>query len=169
MDSLMDKEATFKAEMDSNPLKQRAFELNQRIHELLDKRDSLKEEIATEAQLSPEEEKAKHLKQVKEDNLEIAGFENQIRELKAKVEHCQEEITRCEDSLVDQDSHEAKKYKELKKREDQMDDFLEKFEIHKMEEAESKKIHEENIVKLLETISTARTNTTITTKNVLIT
>jgi hypothetical protein len=43
MDSLMDKEATFKAEMDSNPLKQRAFELNQRIHELLDKRDSLKE------------------------------------------------------------------------------------------------------------------------------
>ena len=48
----------------------------------------------------------------------------------------------------------AKKYKELKKREDQMDDFLEKFEIHKMEEGESKKIHEENIVKLLETIST---------------
>ena len=141
-------------------------------------------EIAAEAQLSPEEEKAKHLKQVKEDNLEIAGFENQIRDLKGKIEHCQEEITRCEDSLVDQDSHEvngcgfsglspnnhtlvftfpnpytlsynqAKKYKELKKREEQMDDFLEKFEVLRAEEGESKKIHEENIVKLLEAIST---------------
>ena len=43
MDNLMDKESSFKAELDSNPLKQRAFELNQRIHELLDKRDTLKE------------------------------------------------------------------------------------------------------------------------------
>ena len=64
-------------------------------------------EIAEEAQLSPEEEKAKHLTQVKEDNKEISGFESKIRELRGKIELCQEEIVRCEDSIQDQDSEQV--------------------------------------------------------------
>lgn len=64
-------------------------------------------EIESEAQLSPEEEKAKHLAQVKEDNKEIAGFESRIKELKEKIDQCQDEITRCEDSMNDQDSEQV--------------------------------------------------------------
>lgn len=154
LDTLNEKEATFQAELESNPLKQRAFEINRRISELVGKRTTLKDEIESESQLSPEEEKAKHLKQVKEDNQEISGFESRIRELRGKIEHCQEEISRCEDSIVDQDSDQAKKYKELKKREDQIEDYLSKHGSLLSEEKEAKQIHEENIVKLLEAIST---------------
>ena len=64
-------------------------------------------EIESEAQLSPEEEKAKHLNQVKEDNKEISGFEGRIKELRSKIEQCQEEIVRCEDSINDQDSEQV--------------------------------------------------------------
>lgn len=154
VDGLASKERNLQTELESNPLKQRAFEINRRIHELLDKRNTLKEEIESEAQLSPEEEKAKHLSQVKEDNKEISGFESRIRELRGKIEQCQEEIVRCEDSIQDQDSEQAKKYKELRKREDQIEDYLSKHDSLMSEEKEAKSIHEENIVKLLEATST---------------
>lgn len=51
-------------------------------------------------------------------------------------------------------SAQAKKYKELKKREDQIEDYLSKHGSLLSEEKEAKQIHEENIVKLLEAIST---------------
>ena len=48
----------------------------------------------------------------------------------------------------------AKKYKELRKREEQIEDYLSKHDTLMTEEKEAKTIHEENIVKLLEATST---------------
>ena len=48
----------------------------------------------------------------------------------------------------------AKKYKELRKREEQIEDYLAKHETLVAEEKEAKGIHEENVVKLLEATST---------------
>lgn len=154
LDNLTVKESSFQAELESNSLKQRAVEINQRISELTEKRNTLKADIASESQLSPEEEKEKHLRQVKEDNQEIAGFESRIKELKSKIENCQEEVARCEDSLLDQDSDQAKKYKELKKREEQIEEYLAKHDALLSEEKEKKGVYEGNIVKLLEAVST---------------
>ena len=58
------KESSFQAELESNSLKQRAVEINSRIQDLTEKRNTLKADIASESQLSPEEEKEKHLRQV---------------------------------------------------------------------------------------------------------
>ena len=52
------------------------------------------------------------------------------------------------------DVTQAKKYKELKKREEQIEDYLSKHDSLLGEEVETKGIHQENIVKLLEAIST---------------
>lgn len=43
VDTLTGKEETLQQELESNSLKQRAFEINRRINDLIEKRDSVKE------------------------------------------------------------------------------------------------------------------------------
>lgn len=64
--------------------------LYDQLHDLETKRDSLLEEMKLRG--SPAEERERLLKQVKEDNQEIASIERQTRELQEKIEQMHEEI-----------------------------------------------------------------------------
>ena len=62
-------------ELSVSPVKQEAVRLYEQLHELEEKRDQLLEE--TQSRGTPQQEREKLLKQVKEDNSEMASMEKQ--------------------------------------------------------------------------------------------
>uniref|UniRef100_A0A8C8Y7R3 Intraflagellar transport 74 n=1 Tax=Panthera leo TaxID=9689 RepID=A0A8C8Y7R3_PANLE len=120
LDSLNMKKESLEAEIAHSQVKQEAVLLHEKLYELESHRDQM---IAEDKSMgSPMEERERLLKQVKEDNQEIASMEREMNQ----------------------------KYKELKKREENMDTFIETFEETKNQELERKAQIEANIVTLLE-------------------
>ncbi|KAH0628359.1 hypothetical protein JD844_009415 [Phrynosoma platyrhinos] len=137
LDALNIKEQALEAEIAHSQVKQEALQLYEKLHGLEEHRNQM---ILEDKNMgSPQEERERLLKQVKEDNQEIASMERQLTEIKEKIDHLNEGIR--EKNL---------KYKELKKREESMDNFLESFEETKNQELERKTQIEANIVALLE-------------------
>ncbi|KAF6770489.1 hypothetical protein AHF37_11845, partial [Paragonimus kellicotti] len=75
------------------------------------------------------------------------------REIQEKVSHREEELRALEQELDDNRSERSQKYRELKKREQQIDEFLKTFDEVKALELSSIAELETNIVELLETTS----------------
>ncbi|OXB66127.1 hypothetical protein ASZ78_012470 [Callipepla squamata] len=90
------------------------------------------------------------LRAVKEDNQEIASMERQLTEVRKKTKHFRKVIQQLCMDLEKHQGEENWKYKELKKREESMDNFLETFEEVKNRELERKAEIEANIIALLE-------------------
>uniref|UniRef100_A0A2C9LAM1 Intraflagellar transport protein 74 homolog n=1 Tax=Biomphalaria glabrata TaxID=6526 RepID=A0A2C9LAM1_BIOGL len=140
-----------KSELSLSHVKQEAVRLYDQIHEFEVKRDALIEEAKTRG--SPAEEREKLLKQVKEDNQEIASMERQTREIQEKIDQMLEDIQQLDQDIEENQGERNQKYKELKKREESMDEFLGTFEDNKMEEANKISKIEQAIITLLETMS----------------
>ncbi|XP_019410276.1 PREDICTED: intraflagellar transport protein 74 homolog [Crocodylus porosus] len=137
------KEEALRAEIAHSQIKQEAVRLYQKLHGLEEHRDQM---VAEDRSMgSPQEERERLLKQVKEDNQEIASMERQLTEIKEKINHFNEVIRRLDMDLEEHQEEKNLKYKELKKR-----DFLETFEKMKNQELERKMQIETNIVALLE-------------------
>ncbi|XP_055885868.1 intraflagellar transport protein 74 homolog [Biomphalaria glabrata] len=151
LDLLNSKIETLQEELSLSHVKQEAVRLYDQIHEFEVKRDALIEEAKTRG--SPAEEREKLLKQVKEDNQEIASMERQTREIQEKIDQMQEDIQQLDQDIEENQGERNQKYKELKKREESMDEFLGTFEDNKMEEANKISKIEQAIVTLLETMS----------------
>ncbi|XP_016075980.1 PREDICTED: intraflagellar transport protein 74 homolog isoform X2 [Miniopterus natalensis] len=129
-------------------VKQEAVLLHEKLYELESHRDQM---VAEDKSLgSPMEERERLLKQVKEDNQEIASMERQLTDIKEKINHFHEEIRQLDMDLEEHQGEMNQKYKELKKREENMDTFIETFEETKTQELERKAQIEANIVALLE-------------------
>ncbi|KAM6473853.1 intraflagellar transport protein 74 homolog isoform 2-T2 [Liasis olivaceus] len=189
-DAVNMKEQALETEIAHSQIKQEALQLYEKLHGLEEHRDQM---IAEDKSMgSPQEERERLLKQVKEDNQEIASMERQLTEIKEKINHLNEGIRQLDMDLEEHQafrsieelgaqpreeglaqlavaSHRARpgaprqqqeeedgegeknlKYKELKKREESMDNFLESFEETKNQELERKAQIEANIVALLE-------------------
>ncbi|NWU39773.1 IFT74 protein, partial [Hylia prasina] len=153
LDALNVKEESLRAEIAHSEVKQKAVELYVKLHELKERRDQM---IAEDKNMeSPQEERERLLKQVgtenvvKDDSQKIASMERQLAEVKEKIEHLKV-IQRLDMDLESHRAEENGKYKELKKREEIMDNFLETFEDVKKEKLERKAQIEANIVALLE-------------------
>ncbi|XP_059689633.1 intraflagellar transport protein 74 homolog isoform X2 [Gavia stellata] len=149
LDALNVKEEALRAEIAHSQVKQEAVQLYEKLHELEERRDQM---IAEDKNMeSPQEERERLLKQVKDDSQEIASMERQLSEVKEKTNHFKKVIQRIDMDLENhQEGEENWKYKELKKREESMDNFLETFEEVKNQELERKAQIEANIVALLE-------------------
>uniref|UniRef100_A0A8D0GY49 Intraflagellar transport 74 n=1 Tax=Sphenodon punctatus TaxID=8508 RepID=A0A8D0GY49_SPHPU len=148
LDALNIKEESLEAEIAHSQVKQEAVLLYEKLHGLEEHRDQM---IAEDKSMgSPQEERERLLKQVKEDNQEIASMERQLTEIKEKINQLNEVIRRLDMDLEDHQGEKNLKYKELKKREESMDNFLETFEETKNQELERKAQIEANIVALLE-------------------
>ncbi|XP_065405741.1 intraflagellar transport protein 74 homolog isoform X2 [Chrysemys picta bellii] len=148
LDGLNIKEDTLGAEIAHSQVKQEAVQLYEKLHGLEEHRDQM---IAEDRSMgSPQEERERLLKQVKEDNQEIASMERQLTEIKEKINHFNDVIRRLDMDLEEHQGEKNLKYKELKKREESMDNFLETFEELKTQELERKAQIEANIVALLE-------------------
>ncbi|CAH1243745.1 intraflagellar transport protein 74 homolog isoform X1 [Branchiostoma lanceolatum] len=151
LDSLNMKRENLEDELSTSTIKQEAVRLYEQLHELQEKRDNLMAE--DQAKGSPAEEREKLLKQVKEDNQEIASMDRQTGEIREKINVLQEEIRQLDMDLEEHQGERNLKYKELKKREETMDEFLNSFEQTKGSELETKGQLEGNIVALLEASS----------------
>ncbi|XP_026528065.1 intraflagellar transport protein 74 homolog isoform X2 [Notechis scutatus] len=148
MDAMNMKEEALEAEITHSQIKQEALQLYEKLHGLEEHRDQM---IAEDKNMgSPQEERERLLKQVKEDNQEIASMERQLTEIKEKINHLNEGIRQLDMDLEEHQGEKNLKYKELKKREESMDNFLESFEETKNQELERKSEIEANIVALLE-------------------
>ncbi|XP_077673866.1 intraflagellar transport protein 74 homolog isoform X4 [Eretmochelys imbricata] len=148
LDGLNIKEDTLGSEIAHSQVKQEAVQMYEKLHGLEEHRDQM---IAEDKSMgSPQEERERLLKQVKEDNQEIASMERQLTEIKEKINHFNDVIRRLEMDLEEHQGEKNLKYKELKKREESMDNFLETFEEMKTQELERKAQIEANIVVLLE-------------------
>lgn len=148
LDALSMKEVSLRAEIAHSPVKLKAVQLYEKLSELEERRDQM---IAEDKNMeSPWEERERLLKQVKEDNQEIASMERQLAEVRKKTSHFKKIIQQLDMDLEKRQGEENRKYKELKKREESMDSFLETFEEVKNQELERKAQIEANIIALLE-------------------
>ncbi|NXM85879.1 IFT74 protein, partial [Oenanthe oenanthe] len=154
LDALNVKEDSLRAEIAHSGMKQRAVQLYEEVHELKERRDRM---IAEDKNMeSPQEERERLLKQarienvVKDDSQKIASMERQLAEVKEKTDYFKKVIQRLDMDLENNRGEENWKYKELKKKEESMDSFLETFEDVKNKELERKAEIEANIVALLE-------------------
>ncbi|XP_066194956.1 intraflagellar transport protein 74 homolog [Sylvia atricapilla] len=148
LDALNVKEESLRAEIAHSGVKQKAVKLYEEIHELKERRDRM---IAEDKNMeSPQEERERLLKQVKDDSQKIAIMERELAEVKEKTDYLKKVIQRFDTDLENHQGEENWKYKELKKREESMDNFLETSEDVKSQELERKAQIEANIVALLE-------------------
>ncbi len=139
-------------------VKQEALNLLDQLHTAELKRDQLIEE--TKNVLTPAEEREKLLKQIKDNNQEITAMEKKINELRDTCESIQSELNEKVNSQEDNDEQDdtnqkeiAQKYRELRKREIVMDEFLSGFDSSRENENEQLYNTRKNIVNFLETIS----------------
>ncbi|XP_062985277.1 intraflagellar transport protein 74 homolog isoform X2 [Elgaria multicarinata webbii] len=148
LDAANMKEQALEGEIAHSQVKQEALQLYEKLHGLEEHRNQM---IAEDKSMgSPQEERERLLKQVKEDNQEIASMERQLTDIKEKINQLNEGIRQLDMDLEEQQGEKNLKYKELKKREESMDNFLESFEETKNQELERKAQIEANIVALLE-------------------
>uniref|UniRef100_A0A3Q2DE86 Intraflagellar transport 74 n=2 Tax=Cyprinodon variegatus TaxID=28743 RepID=A0A3Q2DE86_CYPVA len=148
LDLLATRKEDYEEDLSHSRIKQEMVRLHQTLSALEAKRDAM--EAEQESLGSPQEEREKLLKQVKEDSQEIASMDRQLTDIRDRSKQVKEEIQNLE-----QDSEAAQvecqqKYKELKKKEEEMDRFLESFEELRAEELEKLTQSQENIVSLLE-------------------
>ncbi|CAF0931616.1 unnamed protein product [Didymodactylos carnosus] len=130
---------TMREQMSGSVIKQDALSLVEQLHELETKREQLQEE--SKNSMTPDQEQQKLTQQVREENQEIASMERQIKELKERNESLkreyqeldndrQQSITTTKASAKDQqpvDDDTTQKYFELKKKEQQIDEFIESY------------------------------------------
>lgn len=153
LDALTTRIQNLEDEVSSSPVKQEAVTLYEKLNELGEKKQSLIDEMEKENRGTPAEERERLLKQVKEDNQEIASMERKTAELREKIETVNGEIQQLDMDLEEHQGERNVKYKELKKREETMDDFLETFEEVKANEQARKQQLENSIVNRLEHMS----------------
>ncbi|XP_052098080.1 intraflagellar transport protein 74 homolog [Mytilus californianus] len=151
LDVLNSKIENSNEELSFSQVKQEAVRLYEQLNDLEMKRDALVQE--TKNQSSPAEEREKLLKQVKEDNQEIASLERQTNDLKEKIEQVQEEIRQLDIDIEENQGERNQKYKELKKREETIDEFLNSFEESKHQEHQRVTQLEQNTIAILEHMS----------------
>ncbi|XP_031458216.1 intraflagellar transport protein 74 homolog isoform X1 [Phasianus colchicus] len=142
------KEVSLRHEIAHSQVKLEAVQLYEKLSELEERQNQM---IAEDKNMeSPQEERARLLKQVKEDNQEIASMERQVTEVRKKTNHFKKVIQQLNMHLEKHQDEENWKHKELKKREESMDNFLETFEEVKNQELERKTQIEASIIALLE-------------------
>ncbi|KAF5912841.1 hypothetical protein HPG69_007834 [Diceros bicornis minor] len=97
LDSLNMKKESLEAEIAHSQVKQEAVLLHEKLYELESHRDQM---IAEDKSMgSPMEERERLLKQVKEDNQEIASMERQLTDIKEKINQFNEEIRQLDMDL----------------------------------------------------------------------
>ncbi|KAM9332141.1 intraflagellar transport protein 74 homolog isoform 1-T3 [Pholidichthys leucotaenia] len=148
LDILITRKEDYEAELSHSQIKQEVVRLHETLSALDAKRDAMEAEHKSLG--TPQEEREKLFKQVKEDNQEIASMERQLTEIGDRTRQITEEIRQLEQDSDTAQGEYKEKYKELKRKEEEIDHFLESFEELRAQEKEKMAQSQENIVSLLE-------------------
>lgn len=132
LDALNSRKGALEDELAMSQVKKEAVVLYDQLREVEDKRDQLVEEEKLRG--TPAQERERLLQQVKDDNAEISTMERQITEMTERIGHLQEEQSHLDQVVEENQSERNQKYRELKKREETMDNFLASFEETQAEE-----------------------------------
>nr|XP_023664266.1 intraflagellar transport protein 74 homolog [Paramormyrops kingsleyae]XP_023664267.1 intraflagellar transport protein 74 homolog [Paramormyrops kingsleyae] len=148
LDALITQKEALEAEIAHSQVKQEAVLLHEKLQQLEHRRDTM---ISEDKSLgSPQEERERLLRQVKEDNQEIASMDRQLTEIREKISQISEEMQHLHDDMEEHQGERKQKYEELRKREENMDNFLETFEETKAQEVQRSLQVQAEIVALLE-------------------
>uniref|UniRef100_A0AAY4A5H4 Uncharacterized protein n=1 Tax=Denticeps clupeoides TaxID=299321 RepID=A0AAY4A5H4_9TELE len=148
--TLIARKEAFEAELAQSQVKQEAVLLHERLQELELRRDAM---LAEDKNLgSPQEERERLLKQVKEDNQEIASMERQLTEIREKTIQISDEMRQLE---TDMEEHQGTSIFQFKSTSGYSElclgaDFLETFDETKSQEVDRNQQIQSNIVALLE-------------------
>ncbi|KAL5491671.1 hypothetical protein EMCRGX_G017003 [Ephydatia muelleri] len=149
LNSVNAKVDSLQEEMSSSEMKQTAYRLHQQLAEVLEKRDEWREKDKE----TPQEERERLLRQVKADNQEIANLQKKTAELQDQLSAVGERIRQADADLEESKGEKTQKYKDLRKRESDINEFLGTFEESKKLEQERALNLESNIVAILAHIS----------------
>ncbi|CAH8629438.1 unnamed protein product [Heterobilharzia americana] len=139
-----------------SPIKQEAMRLLSQLHEVEGRRDQL---LADEASKEdPHKERQRLLQQVRSDNQEIAAIEKQTHEIQEKITKKEEELCLLRQELDESCNERNQKYRELRRREHQIDEFLKTFDSVKSLEIVRISGLQSNIIEILEKTSNYITN-----------
>uniref|UniRef100_A0AC35FQA8 Intraflagellar transport 74 n=1 Tax=Panagrolaimus sp. PS1159 TaxID=55785 RepID=A0AC35FQA8_9BILA len=135
----------------NNPLKQQAMVLQEQIAELEMKKAEVAEQLNDKS--SPEELRERLVEQIKKDNDEISNMQQVISEFEEKMQQSHEELQEFENEYDIMAGEKNEKYRELRQKEIQIDEFVQNFDTKKHEiEIEIEKHHLE-VIRLLQLIS----------------
>ncbi len=134
LDALTSRRAALEDELSMSALKREAVQLHSRLREAEERREAMAEE--ERARGTPAQERERLLLRVKEDNAEIATMERQAGEARERQGHLREEQEHLEQELEENQSERNQKYRELRRREENMDLFLSSFESSSAAERE---------------------------------
>lgn len=148
IDHLNKEKNEFSKEISGSQIKVHLLELHRRLAAAEEKRDNMKNEINNK--LDPQEEREKLLLQVREDNAAISSLDSSATNLKEQIKKVQELIEQAEQDLEEGNSDRHQKYRELKKREEMMDNFMSTYEDNLKKEQEKIEQLEKDIVFALE-------------------
>ncbi|XP_051959831.1 intraflagellar transport protein 74 homolog isoform X1 [Xyrauchen texanus] len=148
LDALMSRKETYESEFLHSQVKQDAVMLHEKLLELENRRDGMLAEDRSVG--SPQEERERLLKQVKENNQEIASMERQLTDVREKISHLTDEMRQLDADMEENQGERAQKYKELQKREEEIDSYLNTFEENRSQELQHIRDTQTSIVALLE-------------------
>ncbi|CAL8121674.1 unnamed protein product [Orchesella dallaii] len=151
LDELNSRKSELYDKVSRSELKKKAAELEEELLEAEEKRDNLSREA--DSQESPEEERERLLNQVKIDNAEISTLERQISETNDLIRQIQDEIQNMDQEIEENDSDRQQKFRELRKREQDMEEFMQAFDDNKAKEMDNLARIEAEILSCMEKIS----------------
>ncbi|XP_037312037.1 intraflagellar transport protein 74 homolog [Pungitius pungitius] len=148
LDILMTRKEDYDAELAHSHIKQQVVRLHETLSALEAKRDAMEAEHKSLG--SPQDEREQLFKQVKEDNQEIASMERQLTEIRDRMGQITEDIQQLEQDSEYAQGECQQKCKELKRKEEEIDRYLQSFEESRAHEQDKMTQSQENIVSLLE-------------------
>lgn len=148
LDALISRKETFETDLLHSQVKQEAVLLHEKLLELENRREAMLAEDRTMG--SPQEERERLFKQVKENNQEIASMERQLTDVREKISHLSEEMRQLNADMEDHQGERTQKYRELQKREEEIDLYVNTFEENTSLELQHIRDAQSSIVALLE-------------------
>lgn len=148
LDHLFSKKLSLEENIVLSQIKQEAVKLQSKIMEIERKRNMLREE--DKKKLSPDEEKKYLLQKVKQDNTDISVSERRITAGKKRIIEVEQEIEHMDANVDVSLSEKLVKYKELRKREEVMEEFMLSFKENKTLELKKCKELTESVTACLE-------------------
>ena len=134
LDSLSSKRAMYEDELSVSAVKREAVQLYEKLRTVEKNRDDLL--LEEQERGTPSQERERLLTQVKDDNKEISTMERQIAEVQESINQLNDEQANLDRDLEESQSEKNTKYRELRRREETMDNFLSSFDDNKAQELE---------------------------------
>ncbi|KAI6172056.1 Intraflagellar transport protein 74-like protein [Aphelenchoides besseyi] len=151
-DELVKEKEELDLQLANSSLKQQAMILYEQMSELEGRKQTIIAEMEAAAE-TPEAQREQLIEQIKKNNDEIANIEKQIEEMNNQVSFGQEELHELENEFELAAGEKNDRFRELKQKERQLDDFLSTFDVKKLEAENAVGDSQLTVVRLLRLIS----------------